>query len=196
MKKIAIIDFGAGNLRSIFNALEGLPNVKAEVTQSRSMLEAADFIVMPGVGAFNKVMENLRNIDGLIDSLYEQVIGKKKQFLGICIGMQMLANHGYENGEAEGLSFIDGEVRKIPRQDSSLLLPHMGWNNIVVTGQDLVEFDNKDFYFVHSYYFDTKDKLDVVAYCDYGIKIPCILRKENILATQFHPEKSGAQGVE
>ncbi|MBT4922057.1 MAG: imidazole glycerol phosphate synthase subunit HisH [Rickettsiales bacterium] len=196
IRKVAIIDFGAGNLRSIFNALDGIPGVRAEVTQSKSVIEQADFIVMPGVGAFDKAMISLRRVDGLVEVLCDQVLVKNKPFLGICIGMQILADCGYENGEARGLSFVAGEVRRLPRGGKSLLIPHMGWNNIVSEGMGMSQFCGQDFYFVHSYYFDASDGSDVVAYCDYGIKFPCILQKENILATQFHPEKSGSQGVE
>jgi imidazole glycerol-phosphate synthase subunit HisH len=194
MQRLAIIDFGAGNLRSIYNAFSQFADVTVTVTQSEDEIAGADSIVLPGVGAFDRAMANLVST-GLVETLREQVLEQRKKFLGICIGMQMLADYGYENDGSRGLGFISGEVKKIPNADGSLTLPHMGWNNIYTEAKDLREFDGDDFYFVHSYYFDVKAKLEAVAYCDYGVKIPCILKHENIVATQFHPEKSGLAGI-
>ena len=195
MKNLLILDFGSGNLRSIYNAFNRIGGIAVKITNCPIEVAKADYLVMPGQGAFDKVAGNLFRMSDLVDSIMRHITDKKLPFLGICVGMQLLADIGYENGVTKGMSLISGEVKKI-FSSQKLILPHMGWNEIVVANESLKGFDGQDFYFVHSYYFDAFNSRDVVAYCHYGIKFPCILQKENVLATQFHPEKSGAQGVE
>lgn len=198
MKKISIIDFGAGNIHSIKNAISqivGKDNVA--IIKEAGDLVSASHIILPGVGAFDKAMHNLSANKNLILRLEEEVINRKTPFLGICIGMQILADKGYENGVVSGLGWVPGEVKHIPKEN--LIIPHIGWNNITLANnnkKDFSCFDGKDFYFVHSYYFQCKKQEDIVAYVEYGESFPAIVAKDNIIATQFHPEKSGDNGLE
>ena len=195
MKNLFILDLGSGNLRSIYNAFKRIEGVAVKVTNCPIEVAKADYLVMPGQGAFDKVAVNLFRMKNLVDAIMIHIKDKNLPFLGVCVGMQLLSDVGYENGVTKGMSLVSGEVKKI-YSSQKLILPHMGWNEIIVTNESFKGFDKQDFYFVHSYYFDAVNASDVVAYCNYGIKFPCILQKENILATQFHPEKSGAQGAE
>lgn len=200
MQNIAIIDFGAGNLHSMLGSLrEVAPQAQLQIISADDTNFAASHIIMPGVGAFGKAMANLSEQPAVLDYLREQVLGKKTPFLGVCVGMQILAEYGEEDGNHQGLGWIPGEVKKFP--ESALKIPHMGWNNIEVKPQhgsawSLDKFTNKDFYFVHSYYFAAKNERDIMAKTFYGDAFPAIIAKNNILATQFHPEKSGANGLE
>lgn len=198
MNKVLIIDFGAGNIHSIKNAVAQIVG-GSNVVVAREVgdIVSASHIILPGVGAFDKAMYNLRANQNLIAKLEEEVINKKVPFLGVCIGMQILADMGYENGAKAGLGWISGEVRRISSE--RLIVPHMGWNNITLLdkqNRDFSCFNNKDFYFVHSYYFECKNREDVIANVEYGIPFPAILERDNIIATQFHPEKSGDNGLE
>lgn len=194
---IAIIDYGLGNLTSVKNALDVL-RIDSEVTNDAQKIKAADKIILPGVGAFGFGMENLKKL-GLIEVLNQEVIEKKKPFLGICLGMQLICKKSYEEGEFEGLGWIDAEVVRFAIESQKLLIPHVGWNEVVcnldcpiLTGGA----EKQTFYFVHSYYPNVKDKNLVKGWCDYGIKFPAILQRENIYAAQFHPEKSQTEGLE
>ena len=151
---------------------------------------------MPGQGAFQTCMLGLKNIPDMIESLNKNVIDKKKSFLGICVGMQLLANISYENGEHKGLGWIDGRIKKIPT--NGLKLPHMGWNNVKITNRNkLIKENNiKNYYFVHSYYFDCENNINKIGETTYGIDFTSFVSKENIYGVQFHPEKSSDQGLE
>ena len=194
---IAIIDYEAGNLHSIISALNKITNKKHSIIKDGNQNEA-DVIILPGVGSFDQAMLKLKTAPNLIPYIIYHIKAAKK-FLGICVGMQILANIGYENGSNSGLGVIEGEVKKIP--SSSLKIPHIGWNNIAINhnssySQPFKEFDNKDFYFVHSYYFSCKNTDNIVASANYGVQIPAIIATDNVVATQFHPEKSGEAGLE
>jgi glutamine amidotransferase len=202
--KISIIDYGSGNLHSAKKAFERAVNelgVNAEVTLTSNPedIKNADKIVLPGVGAFGDCWQGLSSIDGMIDMLNEQVISNKKPFLGICVGMQLLAEKGFENGEFSGLGwFKDSRVEKISPSDTSLKIPHMGWNSLKVKQQNKV-FDglqnSDDVYFVHSYAMKCPAEY-IVATTDYGGEVTAVIAKDNIMGFQFHPEKSQKAGIE
>ncbi len=203
MKNIraVIIDYGSGNLHSAKKAfVKALQdnNLQGEiiVTNNSQELENATHIVIPGVGAFGDCIAGLKAIPGMITELEKQVLEKKKPFLGICVGMQMLAEFGFEDGKYAGLGWIKGDVEKIPPA-KNLRIPHMGWNNLrsKKTSKLLDGFKgNEDVYFVHSYYFNTAND-NIVAVTDYGHELTAIVEKDNIMGVQFHPEKSQQNGI-
>ena len=195
--KIALIDYGSGNLQSAYKALEKASNKKKIIVTSNSKeLLKVDKIVLPGVGSFNDCMNGLQNISGMIDILNEVVINKKKPFLGICVGMQLLATEGKEKGNYKGLGWIKGKVVKI-KKIKKIKIPHMGWNTVnVISKHPIINKKKFESYFVHSYNFVCQDKNNVLATCDYEQNITAIVGKENIIGTQFHPEKSQEVGLE
>lgn len=192
---IAIIDYGSGNIAAIMNIFRQRKIEHALVSDPRE-LASADRFLLPGVGAFDPTMENLRH-SGMVDALDEEVLGKGKKALGICVGMHLLAE-GSEEGEMPGLGWIKGRVRRIPTdQLDKPSLPHMGWNSIAVQGPATL-FDGIDqergFYFLHSYFFDATVPETVVAKVDYGGPLPCAVERANVFGVQFHPEKSHFNG--
>ena len=194
---ITVIDYGMGNLRSIWKGLEFVGG-EVEVTNDLGKIKNAEKIVLPGVGAFGDGMTNLRTL-GIDTLLKDLILNEKKPFLGVCLGMQLLAKKSYEFGEHEGLGIIDAEVKRFTVDETHhLSVPHVGWNTIELKNphpffEGIPE--KADFYFVHSYFVDCTDTSLVAATCDYGISFPAILAKENIFATQFHPEKSQKYGL-
>lgn len=194
---IAIVDYGSGNVAAIMNILRQR-KLAHVLTSDPSELAKADRYVLPGVGAFDPTMDNLRRT-GLVDVLNEQVLGKGKKALGVCVGMHLLSE-GSEEGSLPGLGWIKGKVRRIDagRLNSKPKLPHMGWNSITLSpGARL--FDGVDtqrgFYFLHSYYFDAADRSDVSAHVSYGADLPCAVQRGNVFGMQFHPEKSHSNGT-
>lgn len=190
---IAIIDYGAGNLFSVQNALNflGIENI---ITKDKSDIEKADKLILPGVGAFPDAMRMLSDA-GLIDVIKEQV--KTKPLMGICLGMQMLFEKSYEFGETEGLGLIPGTV-ELMKPENDLLIPHIGWNALEKNEECslLQNVEEGDYvYFVHSFAAVTDSK-NVAAYCDYGMKVPGLVAKDNVYGCQFHPEKSGKTGLD
>ena len=191
---IAVIDYGMGNLRSVQKAFEFL-GYDAFITNEKEEIDSASHVVLPGVGAFGDAMDALNRLD-LSDTIKKQV-RKGKPFLGICLGMQLLFDKSYEHGEFEGLGIIGGEVKKfvLPVEYK---VPHMGWNKLNVVGGAL--FDKNDahqyVYFVHSFYCDPGDDTVIAAKANYGIDFCAAVAKDNVFATQFHPEKSGDTGLE
>tara|TARA_B100001093_G_C26630348_1_gene928597 strand:- start:70 stop:696 length:627 start_codon:yes stop_codon:yes gene_type:complete len=197
--KIAIINYGYGNLHSVNQAFQKANNdfdlgAKIQVTNVPSVIEVADKIVLPGVGSFFDCLSAVKSIDGIYESIQEQVINKQKKFMGICVGMQLLAETGYENGKNIGFQWINGSVEKIPATPG-YQIPHMGWNNIHHKNCELFKDieDGSDFYFVHSYEFKTNDE-NIVAKTNYASEITAAIKKDNIFGTQFHPEKSHKNG--
>ncbi len=189
---IAIIDYGAGNLFSVKNALDflGLPNI---ITNNPDDLRSADKLILPGVGAFADAMRML-NESGLVEVIREEV--QKKPLLGICLGMQMLFEKGYEFGETDGLGLIKGCV-KLMQPEENLAIPHIGWNELEKNEQCplLAKCGEGEYvYFVHSYAAECDSK-NVAAYCDYGMKVPALVFEGNVYGAQFHPEKSGETGL-
>ena len=200
MKKITIVDYGSGNVLSAqksFIKIAKDNNIDVEVLISKKLndVKNSTHIVLPGQGAFSTCMNGLKKTDGLIDELSEFALIKKKPFLGICVGMQMLAKKSEENGDHEGLGWIDGQIKLLP--GDNLKLPHMGWNLVIPTNSkynNLISTKN-DYYFVHSYYFECADKDNILAETKYGTNFASIVGKENIYGVQFHPEKSSSQGL-
>ena len=195
---IVIIDYNMGNLRSVQKAFEKV-GCDAIITNDHDTIRNADKIVLPGVGAFKDGMRYLEEL-GLIDILNQEVITNKKPFLGVCLGMQLIANKSYEQGETKGLGWIDAEVVKFDFSNSSrkLKIPHVGWNNVSFKNNNICFTDipnNSDFYFVHSYYMQTTEKI-VTSTTDYGYEFVSSIQKNNIYAFQFHPEKSQKVGLQ
>ena len=201
--KIAIIDYETGNLKSVSKALELASNnvfkkSNIEIINSAKDINKFDKVVLPGQGSFKQCFQSLNSIHGILDGLTDFVIVKKKPILGICVGMQLFANFGDEDGGSDGLGWIEGKVKKISLKDLSLKLPHMGWNNIQISSNSkLLSGVNNDshFYFVHSYSYDVDEKKYVSATTNYSIEIVSAIEKDNIFGTQFHPEKSQANGI-
>jgi len=200
---ITVIDYGSGNLKSAAKALEtAVTNInsssKIVVTSDPNTIKKSDKIVLPGQGSFRDCYLGIKKIPGLIETLNEFVLVKKKPILGICVGMQLFAKIGYESQETKGFGWIDAEVRKINSMNKKLKLPHMGWNEIELKKNCFLfsNIKNKShMYFIHSYEFMTKQKNCVVATTDYGNSIIVSVAKENIVGTQFHPEKSQKNGL-
>lgn len=196
--KTIIIDYGSGNVESVANALALAKNDgEILISNNLSEIKSATHLILPGVGAFGDCMEGLKEIEGLLSELRKQVLTEKKPLLGICVGMQVLASFGYENGEHQGLGFINGKVEKISGEN--LKIPHMGWNNITVKpNKHAVLTDIKEgehFYFANSFHFICQNENNVLAQVEYGEKLTAIVAKENIFGVQFHPEKSGEAGL-
>ena len=197
--KIAIINYGYGNLHSVNQAFKKANNdfdlnAEIEVTNNPNEINKADKIVLPGVGSFTDCLNAIKSIDGIYESLQEQVISKKKYFMGICVGMQLLADIGYENEKNDGFGWVSGIVEKM-NVPLDYKIPHMGWNTIQFKNNDLFKGinQNSDFYFVHSYEFKTVDK-NILATTNYASKVTAAIKKDNIFGTQFHPEKSHING--
>jgi len=190
---LALIDYGAGNLHSVHNALKAAGAGDVHVTADPDIVAKADRIVLPGVGAFAHCMEALSAIDGMIAAMEQRVRVEGTPFLGICVGMQLLADAGVEHKTTRGLGWISGTVRAIaPAID--LKIPHMGWNDVAPTqGAPLIEAGEA--YFLHSYHFDAADDADVLAKTDHGGPLVAAVGRDNIMGVQFHPEKSQAYGI-
>lgn len=194
---IVIIDYGMGNLRSVSKALEFITDEEVTVSRSKEDLEKADRAILPGVGSFGNAMQNLKKF-GLIEILRKEIIEKKKPLLGICLGMQILAEEGFEHGHHNGLGFIPGKVTKFNLDTNKFKIPHVGWNNIKVKQENQILSNIKedtDFYFVHSFQMECTDEPLIVATCSYGHEFVAAIKKDNIFATQFHPEKSQQNGL-
>tara|TARA_R110002033_G_scaffold48042_5_gene94019 strand:+ start:10380 stop:11000 length:621 start_codon:yes stop_codon:yes gene_type:complete len=191
---IALIDFGAGNLHSVHNALMAAGAGNVAVTADPVMVAQADRIILPGVGAFGACRDALFAIDGMIDAL-EQRVGKDGvPFLGICVGMQMLADKGIEYGAHDGLGWIGGTVKAIEPADERIKIPHMGWNDVTPTaGHELLE--SGEAYYLHGYHFDVADETDILATTSHGGSLVAAVGRDNIVGVQFHPEKSQAYGL-
>jgi len=190
---LALIDYGAGNLHSVHNALKAAGAGDVHVTADPDVVAKADRIVLPGVGAFAHCMEALSAIDGMVAAMEQRVRVAGIPFLGICVGMQLLADAGVEHGTTRGLGWIGGTVRAIaPAAD--LKIPHMGWNDVVPTqGAPLIEAGEA--YFLHSYHFDAANADDVLATTDHGGPLVAAVGRGNIMGVQFHPEKSQTYGI-
>ena len=192
-ERVALIDYGAGNLHSVHNALKAAGAADIAVTDDPAVVRAAERIVLPGVGAFAACMGGLSAIPGMIDALETRVLGDKVPFLGICVGMQLLAERGLEHGTHQGLGWIGGEVRAMAPA-AAIKIPHMGWNDVVPTAAaPLIE--PGEAYFLHSYHFVAADAADVAAVTDHGAPVTAAVARGNILGVQFHPEKSQAYGL-
>jgi imidazole glycerol-phosphate synthase subunit HisH len=192
---VALIDYGSGNLRSAQKAL-ARAGAQVAVTSDPAVVARASRIVLPGVGAFGDCMAGLGSLPGMIETLGETVLRRGTPFLGICVGMQLLARVGREFGEHAGLGWIDGEVARLAPSDPSLKIPHMGWNTLAVSRpHPLFEGAEGDVYFVHSFAMHPADPRHVLATADYGGVFAAAVGRDNIAGVQFHPEKSQAMGL-
>ena len=197
---VIIVDYNSGNISSVINSFNEVAKdkVNIEVTSDLNKIKSSDKVVLPGQGSFKSCVDGLNNINGLVDTLNEFAINNKKPLLGICVGLQMFADIGYEETETKGLGWISGEVSKINNQNNKYKLPHIGWNEINILKDSKIFKDienNSHMYFVHSYEFIPNDKSVTAATTDYSSNIVCAVEKENIFGTQFHPEKSDKTGL-
>ena len=197
---ITIVDYSSGNISSVINSFgEVCKNkYKINVSSDLKIISSSDKIVLPGQGSFKSCVDSLNKIEGLNETLNQFVFDQKKLLLGICVGMQMFANVGYEENETKGLGWISGKVSKIDNQNQKFKLPHIGWNEITITKDSSIfkNIDNKShMYFVHSYEFIPEDKSVISSTTDYSTNIVCSVEKDNIFGTQFHPEKSDKLGL-
>ena len=198
---VAIVDYNSGNISSVINSFKesAKDRVNIEVTSDLNKIKLSDKVVLPGQGSFKSCVEALNSIDGLVETLNDFAVFNKKPLLGICVGLQMFADIGYEEIETKGLGWISGKVSKIDNQNGAYKLPHIGWNQINIVKQSKI-FENIEnnshMYFVHSYEFIPEDKNVISATTDYSSKIVCAIEKENIFGTQFHPEKSDKIGLQ
>lgn len=193
LAKANIIDYGIGNIASVYNIFKSL-GVRVTVSNLEDDIINATHLVLPGVGSFAAAAKKIRDLRSF-ELLKKEIIDKKKLFLGICVGMQILADEGYEEGKHAGLGWIPGKVRYMDLQ--KCVLPHIGWNNLNIVREDrlLKNIDNStDFYFVHSYFFDPDDKSHVIAKFEYENEFTAVVNKENMFGVQFHPEKSQKAG--
>ncbi len=195
---VALIDYGAGNLHSVANALKAAGAEGVIVTADPQIVRAADRIVLPGVGSFRACAEGLRAIPHLVDAMAERVLIGRAPFLGICVGMQLLASRGVEHGITPGLGWIPGEVHRIEVTDPAIKVPHMGWNDVALAPHNSAEavLWPGEAYFLHSYHFVPEDGHAVAAMTDHGGGIVAAVARDNILGVQFHPEKSQSYGLE
>ena len=197
---VTIVDYNSGNISSVINSFKEVAKdkVNIEVTSDLEKIKLSDKVVLPGQGSFKSCVDALNNINGLVDTLSDFVLTNKKPLLGICVGLQMFADVGYEEEKTKGLGWISGKVSKINNQDGKYKLPHIGWNEINIVKDNKIFKDienNSHMYFVHSYEFIPEDKNVISATTDYSSKIVCSVEKENIFGTQFHPEKSDKIGL-
>ena len=198
--KLIIVDYNSGNISSVINSFREVAQnkVNIEVTSDLKKIKLSDKVVLPGQGSFKSCVDALNSINGLVDSLNEFTISNKKPLLGICVGLQMFADIGYEETETKGLGWISGKVAKIDNQNGKYKLPHIGWNQINITKESKLLRNiqnNSHMYFVHSYEFIPVDKNVISATTDYSTKVVCSVEKENLFGTQFHPEKSDKIGL-
>jgi glutamine amidotransferase len=197
---VTIVDYNSGNISSVINSFQEVAKdkVNIKVTSDLDKIKLSDKLVLPGQGSFKSCIEALNDIEGLVETLNDFAVTNKKPLIGICVGLQMFADVGYEEIETKGLGWISGKVSKIDNQNGKYKLPHIGWNQIEIVKQSKI-FENIEnnshMYFVHSYEFIPEDKDIISATTDYSSKIVCAVEKENIFGTQFHPEKSDKSGL-
>ena len=197
---VTIVDYNSGNISSVINSFTEVAKgtVNLEVTSDLNKIKSSDKVVLPGQGSFKSCIDALNSINGLTDTLDEFVMIDKKPLFGICVGLQMFADVGYEETETKGLGWIPGKVSKIDNKNGKYKLPHIGWNQINIVKDSKIFKDvgnNSHMYFVHSYEFIPEDKNIISSTTDYSTNIVCSVEKENIFGTQFHPEKSDKYGL-
>ena len=198
---VTIVDYNSGNISSVINSFKEVAKdkVNIKVTSDLNEIKLSDKIVLPGQGSFKSCVDALNNINGLFDILNEFAVNNKKPLLGICVGLQMFADIGYEEIETKGLGWISGKVSKIDNKSGKFKLPHIGWNEINIKKESKIFKgieNNSHMYFVHSYEFVPEDKSVISATTDYSSNVVCAAEKENIFGTQFHPEKSDKIGLQ
>ena len=195
---IALIDYGAGNLHSVHNALRKAGADDVVITADADLVRRADRIVLPGVGAFRACRDAVVAIPGMVEAMGEAVGQRGTPFLGVCVGMQLLADAGEEFGRHEGLGWIPGTVRRIEPGDAAIKVPHMGWNDVVLNRADQgisTLLEAGEAYFLHSYHFEAADPAHVAATTDHGGPLVAAVARDTIIGCQFHPEKSQRYGL-
>ncbi len=200
---VSIVDYGTGNLNSVSKALEAAAakinkKINIKISNNPKDILVSDKIVLPGQGSYRQCALGIKNISGLWDSINEFVLIKRKPIFGICVGMQLFSDQGFEEEVTRGFGWIKGSVKKIELDDKNLKLPHMGWNEINIAKKNNLFLDIKNlshFYFVHSYAFEVEDINNVICTTNYEKSIVAAILKDNILGTQFHPEKSQENGI-
>ena len=197
---VTIVDYNSGNISSVINSFKEVSKdqVNIKVTSDLEKIKSSDKVVLPGQGSFKSCIDALKSINGLVDTLNEFVLNKRKPLFGICVGLQMFADVGYEEIETKGLGWISGKVSKIDNENGKYKLPHIGWNQLNIVKDSKIFSDlekNPHMYFVHSYEFIPMDKNVITATTDYSTNIICAVEKNNIFGTQFHPEKSDTSGL-
>ena len=197
---VTIVDYNSGNISSVINSFKEVAKdkVNIDVTADLATIKTSDKVVLPGQGSFKSCVDSLNKISGLVDTLKDFAVGNKKPLLGICVGLQMFADIGYEEAETKGLGWISGKVSKIDNQNGKFKLPHIGWNEIEIQKESKLFKDVKNkshMYFVHSYEFIPEDKSVISSITNYSSKIVCSVEKDNLFGTQFHPEKSDKIGL-
>lgn len=186
-----ILDYGLGNTASVLKAVEAA-GFQGKISRDKELLKQAKTVILPGVGSFRDAMSRLHNL-GLVSLLNDLILKEKKKFLGICLGMQLLGELGFEDGETAGLGWISGNIKRIP--DHGQRIPHMGWNDIEITPDSSVgELNDSNFYFMHSYFFEA-DPSTITSTVNYGEKLTATVQSANIFGAQFHPEKSQSSGL-
>ena len=198
---VTIVDYKSGNISSVINSFQAVAqdNININVTEDLNQIKSSDKIVLPGQGSFKSCIDALNNIRGLVDTLKDFALVNKKPLLGICVGLQMFADVGYEEAETKGLGWIPGKVSKIDNKNGKYKLPHIGWNEIEFMKNSKIYdgIENKShMYFVHSYEFIPDDKSVISAMVHYSTRVVCSIEKENLFGTQFHPEKSDKLGLQ
>ena len=195
--KVAIINYGIGNIRSLYNSLRRI-EVEAEIITDPSTIGQFDKVFLPGVGSYKDAIKKIKNI-GWDKAIKNFLTNENKSLFGICVGMQILSTFGYEYGKSNGLDIIKGEVLRMDENGCDLKLPHIGWNNIKILNQNLIteKLNNEaNFYFVNSFSFNKVNFEELIATTSYGIEFPSIVNKQNVFGTQFHPEKSSRAGIQ
>ena len=196
MKKIVIVDYDCGNLLSLKRGIEKI-GLTSEISRDQNKILNSTHLILPGVGAFGNAMDLLKKFD-LENIIKKYALEMKKPLLGICLGMQLMLSKSFEFGEHEGLGIINGKVIKINHStNSKIKVPNIGWSEIIIEKEKSFEtFNNKSFYFVHSFISVTENKNETIAHCNYyDLKIPSIIKKNNVIGCQFHPEKSSKNGL-
>ena len=195
--KVAIINYGIGNIRSLYNSLKKI-EIEAEIITDRELIYKFNKVFLPGVGSYKDAINMIKKI-GWEKSIKKFSSDKSKSLFGICVGMQILSTYGYEHGKSDGLNIIEGDVEHMDKQGCDLKLPHIGWNNIKILNNNLITeniSNESNFYFVNSYSYKLINYNELIATTNYGIEFPSIINKQNIFGTQFHPEKSSKAGMQ
>ena len=193
-ERLALIDYGAGNLRSVANALKAAGATSIDITADAAAVAKADRIVLPGVGAFAHCMNALSALPGMVDTLNDAVLKRATPFLGICVGMQLMADAGEEHGTHQGLGWISGTVKLMDAPSPAIRIPHMGWNDVILAAPHTL-LERGEAYYLHSYHFDAASPQDVLATSHHGRDIVAAVGRDTMVGVQFHPEKSQAFGV-
>ena len=196
--KIVVVDYGSGNLRSAAKALERVAEGPVQVTADPELVSQADYLIVPGQGAFADCLSGVKAIDGLYDAIADFALEQAKPYLGICVGMQLMATRGLEHGVHDGFGWIPGDIAPIKPSDPSLKIPQMGWNTLQETGASHPVLDGlagEDVYFVHSYAFETAQADHQLMITDYAGDVTAVVGRDNVIGTQFHPEKSQTMGL-